>query len=176
MRLQRLILGLMLMLPTGLLQADEDGEARHYVGINSESFSKPDVSGMSIKYGYDFGNTFSMELQYGNSGTISTGAVLEIDSFYSLFFRGNKRYGNLTLFALVGGSSVTFNTTTVLGDEYSGGAYGVGIDMFGSKNTAITLSWMRHVDLDETAPLQEVDALTLGLTHHFDISNTVARY
>lgn len=175
MRIQQMIIGMMLLLSLGVSQAE--GEARHYMGIYNDSYSGEEMSGQSYQYGYDFSNLLSMELNYSAPDvTGTTATVLPVDSVGSLMFHFNRRYESITAYFMVGASYIALAASSPFTDElYTGVAYGVGIELYGSKNTAISFTWATtEYDLDGFTT--DVDVTRVGLIHHFDFAKSSSRY
>ncbi|MCK4709437.1 MAG: hypothetical protein KAU21_12535 [Gammaproteobacteria bacterium] len=179
MRLQQMIIGMMLLLSFGVSQA---GEARHYFGVHNESYSIDGLDGISYRYGYDFSNLISMEIDYSETNLAApTTDVLTVDSITNLMFHFNKRYESVTMyFALGYGTAAMTQLGHPWREAFNGPAYGVGIELYGSKNTAVSFSWLRRFQAEEDPnvpiPVREVDAVQIGLVHHFDFGKTISRY
>jgi len=133
MRIQQMILGMMLLLPFGASQADEEG--RHFMSIYSDTYSDDDLSATSYQYGYDFSNLISLELNYSAPDVETTSTTLtEVSSLASIMMRFNRRYESINIYFMLGGSSVSYIDTSAADATYSGVTYGVGIEIYGVKN------------------------------------------
>lgn len=174
MRIQQMILGMMLLLPFGASQADE--EARHFMSIYSDTYSDDDLSATSYQYGYDFSNFLSLELNYSSPEveTAST-ALTDVSSLASIMIRFNRRYESINIYFMLGGSSVSYTDISAADETYSGVTYGVGIELYGSKNTAVSFTWST-TEFDDASAITELDITKIGLVHHFDFSKTRSRY
>jgi len=175
MRLQQMIIGMVLLLSFGVSQA---GETRHYFAVSNESYSVSELGGISYRYGYDFSNLISVELDYSVSDlSEATATVLTADSIASVMLHLNRRYESINTYFAIGGSLATMTMAAPAGDDsFSGLAYGVGIELYGSKNTAISFQWLRRIVFDDTASESELDAVQIGIIHHFDFSKPHSRY
>lgn len=179
MRLQQLITGLVFSLISVSVMA---GEARHYWGISNESYAFSEITGLTYKYGYDFSNTWGMEIQYGEATLGNSTLITDFKSYTSLLLRANQHYEKVTLFAVLGyaAADMTLNFASSE-NSYTGASYGIGMDLWGTKQTAITVAWMRHVAVDSTLDVvaqqvNAIDSVTLGITHHFDFAKSTPRY
>ncbi|MCG6970318.1 MAG: outer membrane beta-barrel protein [Gammaproteobacteria bacterium] len=149
------------------------------------------LNGAVFKIGYDIASFFAIEGQIG--GTIPEDYVIineqgQIAGDYDvrsehagIFLRGNWRLRNVTLYGLLGygyynliesekidgQSDVTYFT------EESGLSYGIGVDLFGSRRTALSLNWMQLIkeetEFDFTL---DVSSIYLGITYYFKPQKT----
>ena len=179
MRLQQMIIGMMLLLSFGVSQA---GEARHYFGVSSESYSLSGLSAISYKYGYDFSNLLSAEVDYSQTDlSAATATVLTADSVTNVMLHLNRRYESINAYFAIGYGSATMTQVGLpFRSAFNGLSYGVGMELYGSKNTAISFSWLRRVDIQGDIPtdtlISELDSVQVGLVHHFDFAKTSSRY
>jgi len=175
MRLQQMIIGMVLILSFGVSQA---GETRHYFAVSNESYSIGELEAISYRYGYDFSNLISVELDYSVTDLSEpTATVLTVDSVASVMLHLNRRYESINTYLAIGGSLATMTMAAPAGEEsFSGLAYGVGIELYGSKNTAISFQWLRRIIFDDTASESELDAVQIGIIHHFDFGKSHNRY
>ncbi|MDH5424469.1 MAG: porin family protein [Gammaproteobacteria bacterium] len=174
MRIQQMIIGMMLLLSLGLAQAE--GEARHFMGIYSDSYSNDELNANSYQYGYDFSNLISLELNYSAPTVADTSTTLTtVDSLYSLMMRFNKRYESINTYFMIGGSGIAFTNATAVDESYTGVSYGLGIELYGSRNTAISFTWMT-TEFDEASTIPDLSVTRVGLIHHFDFAKSVGRY
>ncbi|MDH5518335.1 MAG: porin family protein [Gammaproteobacteria bacterium] len=177
MRLQQMIVGMMLLISFGISQA---GEARHYFGISNESYDIEGLSAISYRYGYDVGNVVSFEIDYSQTDFAApTSTISTLDSATNLMLNFNHRYESVNIYLALGYGSVAMTQPGLIyRDGFNGPAYGVGIELYGSKDTAISFSWLRRLasQEDPAIPQAEVDSVRVGIVHHFDFANTISRY
>ena len=118
------------------------------------------VTDIKLKAGYDFSKFFSIEVHLGGAGLIS-------DKDPDLFYTGGFVRGNLplnsrvNLYGLAGGVYLD-DSDNVFGDSYAEPAIGVGIELYGSDETAIMLEYVQY-GLDDV-----YKTIGVGLAHHFD--------
>ncbi|MCK5334583.1 MAG: hypothetical protein KAQ67_00395 [Gammaproteobacteria bacterium] len=176
MRIQQMIIGMMLLLSFGVSQADE-GEARHFMGISSVSYSDDEMSGNSYQYGYDFSNLISIEMNVSTPDVVGTTAtLLTVDTLASIMLRFNKRYESINTYFMIGASYLAFTTVLpVVESDYTGLSYGVGIELYGSKNTAITFTYTKS-EYEEGTSIADLTTTSVGLVHHFDFAKPRSRY
>lgn len=174
MRLQQMIIGMVLLLSFGVSQADE---ARHFMGIYSDSYSDDEMSGTSYQYGYDFSNFISLEFNYSAPDvTGDTASVLTVNSLSSVMMRFNHRYESINTYFMVGAALLDYSVVSPASDESETGvSYGVGIELYGSKNTAISFTWTTS-EFEKDGSVAELDTTRIGLIHHFDFAKTHQRY
>jgi len=174
MRLQQMIIGMVLILSFGVSQA---GEARHFLGIYNDSYSDDDMSANSYQYGYDFSNLMSLEFNYSAPDvTGDTADVLSVNSLSSLMMRFNYRYESINTYFMVGAAFIDYSVISPASDETETGvSYGVGIELYGSKNTAISFTWSTS-EFEKDGSVAELDTTKIGLIHHFDFGKTYKRY
>ena len=133
--------------------------------------------------------------------TDPSGDFINIGTDYvaAAFVRLNLRYEKVTWYAMAGVSTVQVNgdyditngaasitgtlgnffnltglaATGTFDDSITGSAYGGGMEFYGTRNTAITLSWIRYFDDSDAGALT---VASLGFVHHFDWPRTASRY
>lgn len=174
MRLQQMIIGIMLLMSFGVSQA---GEARHYFAVSNESYSYTGLDGLSYRYGYDFSNLISVELDYSVLDlTDTTSSLTNADSILNVMLHFNRRYESINTYFAIGGAQATVTQTSSTDETYSGLSYGFGLELYGSKNTAITFQWMRRIEFEDTSAQAELDSFQIGILHHFDFGKPSSRY
>jgi hypothetical protein len=149
------------------------------------------LKGVVLKAGYDITSFLAIEGQVG--GTIKEGYSLYDDQGQEVFSydvrgehagiygRVNWRLRNFTLYGLVG-----YGYYSLVEDQYLDGfydytlttdatglSYGVGIDLFGSARTALSINWMQLIDEEtEDYPIFDVSAAYIGITYYFTPQKT----
>lgn len=175
MRLQQMIIGMMLLLSFGVSQAEE---ARHYIAVSNESYSFTGLDALSYRYGYDFTNMISAEINHSVTNLESpTATILSVDSITNLMFHFNRRYESITTYFAVGYANATMTQAAPANLAlFSGLSYGLGIELYGSKDTAISFAWMRRIVFETGSSEKELDSVQIGLLHHFEFAKSVTRY
>lgn len=175
MRLPQMITGMMLLLSFGVSQAEE---ARHYFGISNESYSFTGLDAVSYRYGYDFSNLVSLEIDYSDTDLAEpTSTILTVDSVLNVMLHFNRRYESINTYFAIGGAQASMTQAAPAGeDTFTGLSYGLGIELYGSKNTAISFQWLRRIIFEDDASESELDALQIGIIHHFDFAKPSSRY
>lgn len=151
-----------------------------YEQANSSAYEFADFK---LKFGRDLNEYIAVEVHAGLGGkdtqTFSgTPVSLEIENYFALFLRGNinltgsaSLYHQIKLYGLFGGTYLNTNASdgavTRDGTEYSL-AYGLGLEVYGSDNTAIYLGWERYVDDDNNGIAYTFETLSVGFVYHFD--------
>jgi len=156
---------------------------RFYAGLDYSSFKLKEISGVNLKggklrLGFDINNYLALEGHAGASGADTdetTGLDYKINYMASTFIRGNLRFNRFTVYALAGWSLAEARVSGLTGavsedKTYNAGAsYGGGMDFYGSKNTAITLSYIQYNKV-------EMSAFSVGFVHYFAVSSLDKRY
>ena len=168
------------------IQINASEPSHFYVGLGWGSYAFDiknsgveygNSSGIALDLGYDFNNIVAIQASYISPDNFdATGGTNEdINYAASLFVRANLRFERSSIFFLAGGSKVSENNSSYDGN---GLAYGMGVDFYGSKNTAVTLKYVRYLDADTTVGSNNVklDGATIGFTHYFDTPRFNDRY
>lgn len=157
-------------------------DAHWFVDLNAWQFDQSggdDLTGLALDLGYDLNNYFTLQTRAGRTESTDVGANLDyrIDYYLGAYLRFNLRYNHLTVYALGGYSYFKEGGSAVQGagvkDSEYGGAGGMGLALFGSEDTAITLEYLRHVLADSD---QDVNTIHVGLLHHFGLRRPSKRY
>lgn len=162
-----------LLLPAAALANERPSP---YIGfaLGKYDFEDPDgntgqVTDIGLRGGYRFGKFFAVEVRAGRSAgggsdTIFNGKI----NYGGLFGRFDLPYPDVNVYFLLGGSAVEFDLED--GRETGTGiSGGVGVELFGARNTSVTLDYMLHArDTSDNGNRNHYDGFSLGLTHHFD--------
>ena len=170
MRIQQLIIGMALFLSLTVAKADD---TRHFMGFSTVSFSDSSISSNAYQYGYDFSNLISVEVNV-HTPDVTAGSTLSVDSLASLMLRLNHRYESINTYFVIGASNINFTDATT-DNSVTGLSYGVGIELYGSKNTAITFSYTTS-EYEEGTTIPDLSTTSIGLVHHFDFGKSSSRY
>jgi hypothetical protein len=147
------------------------------------------IIGGMFKIGYDFNKVFALEANLGATTTKSYTLVddqgQEIGDYKvrarnaGVYARVNWRLVNVTLYGLLGVDYYQMiqdiNVTGPLGFsdtaklDKTGLSYGVGVDLFGGSQTALSLNWMQLINEDfyGDGEKTQVNAIYLGITYYF---------
>ena len=142
-------------------------DSKYYWGANAASSDfettnvEFDATSIGFKFGREFGKYISVEAHLG-FGSQDSSDISDPDIAYGgAFARFNLPFEKVTLYAMAGATKIDIDTNTVMGDDNEAGG-GVGIEIYGSENTALTIELMRYGD-DNT-----IDNFSLGFIHRFD--------
>ena len=140
-------------------------------GTGADTYSNAD--GISLRLGYDLNNYLAIEGQIVSTDDFesSTASTLSLDYTASLFARANLRFQRVTIFARGGITRLKSGNTS---DEDFG--YGVGIDFYGTKNTALTLMSTNYYIAKNNGLETDYNAMTFGVTYYFGIPRLSKRY
>lgn len=143
----------------GLQYSDSRSKFESNLGTAEES--EGHIKG---KYGWVFNDYVSLEGQLGLT-TDSDGkdGVLT----YGGYVRLDKDFGQYKTYGLLGFGGL--NAYSDGGDDVteSSGSIGVGVEIFGSRDTAITLEYVRILDTGIEGGDLTFDAIGLGFTYYF---------
>jgi len=165
------IIGLALILFS--INAVQAEEAHYYIGVDwgdfgynieNNSTTYDNANGFILRLGYDFNNWLAVEGHYADPDDFeSSGSGNLSGNTLGAFARLNLRFKQTTLYAIGGAASSSYT-----GQSEITYAYGAGIDIYGSKDTALTIAYTSYYN-DETASSNKIegDALTFGITHYF---------
>lgn len=151
---------------------------------NFKDFGAGNTNGYTIQAGYDLSKYLALEGHIGMANEIDQTETSGTDyvtttvrsAYASLVARGNLRFDKTTVFAFVGMTYRTLNGdqeysiggtpgTAKIDESESGATYGIGIDLFGSKTTALTLKAVR-VYKTKKDDFEDIDAAMFGITHY----------
>ncbi len=146
--------------------------------FGASTSAEADMNGAVLKFGYDINNWIGFEGHLSNTTTNDQSAPtysVKVDYMALAAARFNLRYDHFTVFALGGvgyaqvkeTSSGTLYTTTKAAP-----AYGVGLDFYGSKSTAVTFSYIQYLDSNDV----NLSSVQLGVKFYFDKPKISRRY
>jgi hypothetical protein len=145
--------------------------------IDGSSVSYDNANGYSVRLGYDFNNWLAVEGHYFAPDTFeTTSSSINEDISYGLsaFARFNLRFTRTTLYALAGYTQLTQKGSNL---DTSDIGYGAGLDFYGTKDTALTIQFMKYyVSENASGNDTELTGVTFGFTHYFDRPRVSKRY
>lgn len=153
-------------------------------------FFDDNLKGGVIRAGFDFTNYFGLEGQIGLTMTESyiavdqgqdVGTSKQRAEHTGIYARFSWRLMNFNLYGLAGvgyynrvekNNAPGYSVGTFETDEV-GPSFGVGIDLFGSTRTALSLTWMKLINegIGDGEELN-ISAMYLGITHYFKPQRT----
>ncbi len=146
--------------------------------FGASTSAESDMDGAVIKLGYDLNNWIAFEGHLGSTTTNDESAPTYSSKIDYMAFAGarfNLRYDHFTVYGLAG-AGYTQITETSSGTLYettkAAPAYGVGLDFYGSKTTAFTLSYIQYVDSTEI----DLSSFQFGVKFYFDKPKFYKRY
>lgn len=163
---KRTALAAALLVAPSLVQA-EPPNLYWGVGLGDYTIDQRDVGGetsqatdFGLRLGYVVGDVLGLEARAG----LDTGGVAgHSDADYlGVFGRFNLPFEKTNVYLLAGVSEVRIDGESVDEDEYDPVAGGVGIELYGSERTAVTLEYMSYSD-------NAYSGLSLGIKHHFNM-------
>lgn len=122
-----------------------------------------DTHGLGLKFGREFGQYISFEAHMGSGADSSENILRDPEvSYGAAFLRMNLPFERVNLYAVGGLSRVSIDGGGAGNGSDEERAVGVGIDLFGSEVTALTIEKIRYGS-DTT-----FDVLSVGITRRFD--------
>lgn len=187
----KLIIGIILTIFTSTSFAQGSSFRGMYFGGSYSNQKIKDVderfNGGVIKVGYDLTNFLAIEGHGGltiKETIVGSSGISEAHAEHAgIYARANWRLTNITLYGLVGygyyklmwdfTSSFDPNLDGTYEREESGLSYGLGLDLFGSGRTAVSLNLMQLVnEKDEFDVELNVQSIYLGITYYFNPQKT----
>lgn len=144
-----------------------------YVGLSLGGFDAepPGASGdssetdVSLRLGYHFSDFVGVEGRLGTNAANIEGdddAGRPITEYAGLFLRLDLPFEKTNVYVLLGGSSVRFDDESVDSDDKDPVAGGIGIELYGSEDTALVLEYMTYAE-------DSYQGVGLGFKHHFNM-------
>ncbi|WP_418641886.1 porin family protein [Vibrio chaetopteri] len=143
------------------------GAAFTYAGAeyqHSEQTASADASPLMIQaqLGYFFNDYFAVEGRYGTS--IQRSGGLNVDNLASALLKGNVPVTDqLSMYGLLGYSSVTIDQQNVGSGTHGGTSFGLGMHYALSSDTALTFEFLNNLNSDNA----RLNGLTLGFQYRF---------
>lgn len=140
-----------------------------YFGLfyNDAQFSpadgkKGDLNNINLKLGYDFSPFWGVEA-HGGKDVSGDGGDLEGSgvAYLAVLARGNLPLNRINIYGLLGPTFVSADFSDVDG-SYTNLAAGVGVELYGSKNTAVGLEFIQYGFDDK------YKTFGVGIVHHFN--------
>ena len=98
--------------------------------------------------------------------TTNSGATQGIAT-YGAYLRLGKDYGQYKPYGLIGFSGIYAYEDNVDNVSETSGSYGAGLEIFGSKDLAITFEYLRMIDKSVDGGDSTFDAFGAGFTYYF---------
>ena len=159
-------------------------ESHLYFGVDHAEYSWDvrgsagkftDSSSYALRLGYDFNNIIGIEGHFIKPGEFPNSAGSSLTQRFeggaSLYLRANMRFERTTAY-LLGGATYLKDSS---GSD-TGYGYGAGFDFFGTKNAALTLSYISNYNSNSNSIEKNLTMLTLGFTIYLDPPKFNDRY
>ncbi len=120
-----------------------------------------DLTNFELRFGYFFGDFLGVELRGGrgddgDTSPLESPTLTHADAYVRL----NLPFEDINIFFLGGASAISYDHAA--GDvSESGPSAGLGIELYGTDRTALTLSYMTRAD-------DAYEGFNIGLMHHFE--------
>lgn len=148
--------------------------ARQYFGVfasdaqfTPELGSKEDAGNLNFKLGYDFNKFIAVE---GHAGMNINDTGKDIGSpevvYLAGFLRANIPLPQINIYGLLGIATVDVDFAGSAKGDYTGLAYGAGIELYGTERTALAAEYVQYGTDDK------YQTIGLGLVHHFNWPST----
>lgn len=169
---------------------DDSESTNWYFGLSASSFDferkgtgshSYNTHGFVAKIGYDLADYLAVEGRIGagnSSDTDAAGLRMEAQRISAVYVRGNLPLEKIKLYVLGGYGAVSTKSELLGTDsrtkELKGTSYGLGIELYGNRTTALTAEYVRYVSeqtyTDAVLGLDnkfDLNALSFGFVHHF---------
>ncbi len=152
-----------------------DSAAKFTSSGGSDEFNSGHIKG---KIGWILNDVISVEGQFGGCPYNPDGIWFRDVFTYGAYIRASKDLGQYKFYGLLGLTDVRYRSafgdkTSISGlnyvkDSESGGSYGVGVEIFGAKNLAVTFEYLMLLDKSIDNNLDVAfDTIGLGFTYYF---------
>jgi len=135
-----------------------------YWGITAGGYKTESIAGtrhhesdLGFRLGYHFNDFLGLEGRAGTSVDASGGPDV---TYGAVFGRFDLPFQKINVYLLAGASELRFDGETVNSNKE--GAGGIGIELYGSERTAVTLEYMSYSN-------DGYNGFSLGLKHHFEL-------
>jgi opacity protein-like surface antigen len=181
----RLISTFSLLISFSVSSVATDLDGKNYIGVGvsqlnyDESPISTNHSALTLKFGHEINEFLAVE----GRASLSPDEVkveddevgefnFEIDYLVGMYFRGNLVIGGnprVRAYGMLGFTRGKFSASTSGGsnsDSETDLGYGIGIELYGNEDNAISLEFMRALDVDDEYEFT-VDSITVGYIHRF---------
>ena len=125
--------------------------------------SVTDTTNLDIRLGYHLFDFVGIEARGGgNTGGVAGDSDAPDTRYLGVFGRFDVPLEKANVYLLLGASEVEVNGDAVDDDEYDPVAGGIGIELYGSERTAISLEYMSYSD-------NAYSGVNLGIKYHFNL-------
>lgn len=93
---------------------------------------------------------------------------------YGLYLKLGKKFGQYKPYLLLGGSGYYVYTSKYDDSSFSDVSYGAGLELYGTKDLAITLEYMNLIDKEIDGFDYKIETYSIGFTYYFTQSGTRA--
>lgn len=149
---------------TGLYSGLQYSDSTDEFKPDSGSSVKENRGHVKVKVGKLMNDIVAVEGQLGlTTNSTSSQGILT----YGVYLRADKDYGQYKLYGLLGASGIYAYEDNVDSVSESSGSYGVGVEIFGSKNIAVTFEYLTLLDKSIDGGDLTFDTLGVGFTYYF---------
>ncbi len=145
---------------TGLLFSSSNAKFSDTGG--SEEYSSGHIKG---KLGWILNDIMSVEGKLGMITKNPDGDEVKDVVSYGVYLRAGKDFGQYKLYGLIGATGIQYRTTDK--NTESGGSYGLGLEIFGTKDIAVSFEYLMMLDKTIDGTDVMFDSLGLGFTYYF---------
>ena len=124
---------------------------------------KNSATNLEFRLGFDVSDWIGVEARGGgNTGGVSGDSSAPKTRYLGVFGRFNIPFEKANVYVLAGASEVEVRGESVDDDVYDPIAGGIGIELYGSERTAISLEYMSYSD-------DAYSGINLGIKYHFNV-------
>jgi opacity protein-like surface antigen len=134
---------------------------------NSANRAKDDWGFLHAKFGKTLNDWLSAETHLAVSS--ATNDNEDHDYMVGLFLKAGRKLGEYRPYGLIGAAALNASEPGFQSETFSDVSYGAGIEIFGQKNIAISLEYIRLIDTERTDAGNDIsiDTLSLGFVYYF---------
>lgn len=132
--------------------------------LATDSGTTDHTTDLGLRLGYHFSDFIGVEARAGfDVSDTTSGSSINSDAEYAAVFgRFDLPYERVNIYLLAGVSEVRIDKNEVDSDDFDPIAGGIGIELYGSERTAVTLEYLSYSD-------DAHSGLSLGIKHHFNM-------
>ena len=149
-------------------QSVADTQPPRYFGLfGGDARVRPSEGGrgttnnFNAKMGYRYGRFWGAEVHLGQDYSRDRSVGSDGVQYAAALLRGNLPFDRINVYGLLGLASVNADVANIDG-SYTNGAAGIGIELYGSRDTAIAFELVQYGFDDR------YNTASIGLVHHFN--------
>jgi hypothetical protein len=143
--------------------------------VNVEGGSGDDLETSTGNIKGVFGTAFTDYLALEGQLGVNTDSGSDLGAFnYGLYLKLGKKIGQYKPYLLLGASGYYLYSDTFDDEIFSDTSWGAGLELFGTKDLAITFEYLNLVDTEINGLHYKIETFGIGFTYYFTESGTRA--